>query len=345
MMGALLCAAMACRTTNDGAVPGGGDAGTPSRTLLTLNLANGAGDTFRTPEARQRQAAFVADAGADIAAWQEVDLNVERSGYADVSREVAAIDCSLAQPEFTPDGARVCTGNAGTVVFGRAFQGDDPYDADGGTPSGILDDDTTLNPTSADRSAAASFGNAVFLRGAMAVKDAYVVELPTTASEPPGDPLWTRLAASPVPDDARAELATRNRAARMGPAIEPRIVLVVRTLRANGSPLSILVTHLEAGEQVALRAQQLQRVLAVAQAERTGPPAREVVVLGDFNQSVNADESQMSSAAFLAATAQRDGIDGIDQIWVDSSLTLLSSDSVPTGGVSDHPFASRAVVE
>jgi len=314
-----------------------------SLTLLTLNLANGAGDVYRTPAARAREAAFVAGTGAQLVALEEVDLDVERSGRVDCAREVAAIDCTVSDPPFTPDGVRRCTGAGAAVLFGRAFQGDDPYDATSGIPSGIIDDDPSINPPGTDRSAAASFGDALIAR--VGVTDAYVVELPTDAAQVADDPLFADLARDPPSEAARATLAARNVTLRQGPAIEPRVVLVTRVPRVGARTLSVLVTHLESADPSgAVRARQLDRVLAVAKAERAGPPARDVVVLGDFNQAASDSAAPMSAAGLRQAAGPLDDRSVIDQIWIDETLALVGADLVPTGGVSDHAFAARAVV-
>jgi endonuclease/exonuclease/phosphatase family metal-dependent hydrolase len=311
-------------------------------TLLTLNLANGAGDEYRTPAARARQAAFVASTGAQLIALQEVDLNVQRSGYADCAREVAAIDCTVDVPPFTPDGIRRCVSDDGAVLFGRAFQGDDPYDAVDGVPSGIIDGDSSINPPGTDRSAAAAFGDALVVRGPSG--DGYVVELPTNETQVADNPLFGELARDPPSAAARAELATQNQALRRGPAIEPRVVLVTRIPRYRARTMSVLVTHLESGDFAALRTRQLDRVLAVARAERAGPPARDVVVLGDLNQSAAECAAQMAAAGLVDAIGDRAGIAGFDQLWIDPSLQLVAGEPVPTNGVTDHPYAIRAVV-
>lgn len=308
-------------------------------TLLTLNVANGAGASYRSPAARARQAAFIAGAGAELVALQEVDLNVERSGHADCAREVARLECSV-EP-FTADGVRRCdgAGTAGVVLFGRAFAGDDPFDAVNGVPSGIMSDD----PPTADRSADASFGVALVARAR--VEGTYVVQLPTDAAQVADDPLFARLALDPPPDSARADLAERNVALRRGKAIEPRVVLVARVPRVGARALSVLVTHLESADPTgAVRARQLDRVIAVAKAERAGPPARDVVVLGDLNQTARDSASRMTAAGLRLAAAPSDDQAVLDQIWIDGSLELVRAGQVPTDGVSDHPFAALAVV-
>src|SRR5262249_54552458 len=138
------------------------------------------------------------------------------------------------------------------------------------------------NPTSVDRSPEASFGNALVVFGNLEVTDVYVVELPTDATQVADDPLFSELGAGDLTESERAELAAHNLALRVGPAIEPRVVLVARIARPNAIPLSVLVVHIEAEGTVDLKVRQLERVIAVAKAERVGPPARAPVILGDL---------------------------------------------------------------
>jgi endonuclease/exonuclease/phosphatase family metal-dependent hydrolase len=312
-------------------------------TLLTLNVASGAGDAYRTQEARARQDSFVASTGAQLFALEEVDLDVQRSHEIDVAKAVAGFDCTVSVPPFTSDGLRRCTGAGGTVSYGRAFEGDDPYDAVNGIPSGIIDDDPSIDPTGTDRSPNAVYGIALVSR--VLTGDGYVVELPSNVDQPVGSlQLFSGLAQDPPSADARSQLAVMNETARRGPAVEPRIVLVTRVPREGARTLSVLVTHLESGtEYGALRKNQLARVLAVAQAERVGPPARDIVVLGDFNQVPADSAEQMAAASLIHATPTKDG-SGIDQIWVDKSLEIVSGGPISTQGVSDHDFAGLAVV-
>lgn len=313
-----------------------------SVTILTLNLANGAGDVYRTPESRQRQAAFIADSGAQLVGMQEVDLSVERSGRADCSREVARMDCAAAA--FTPDGVRSCAGAAGTVAFAIGFRGDDPFAPENGLPGGIDDSDGSLNPTGTDRSHDAVYGNALAALGGVSVSDVYAVTLPTSDTQAADDPLFAVLGRTGPSDPARTELAMRNLALRTGPAIEPRVALVARVAR-DGKPLSVIVTHLESAGGDALRRRQLERVVAVARAERAGPPARNVVVLGDFNQSPVEAGVVLGAADFLRAVGEpAASLENFDQIWIDAGLNVLSAAQVPTRGVSDHPIAGRVTV-
>lgn len=60
-------------------------------TLLALNIANGFGPAYRTPEARLRQAEFVAGQAPDVLALSEVDVGCARSGGADTALEVVRL--------------------------------------------------------------------------------------------------------------------------------------------------------------------------------------------------------------------------------------------------------------
>jgi endonuclease/exonuclease/phosphatase family metal-dependent hydrolase len=309
--------------------------------LLSFNMANGSDDVYRTPDTRMRQAEFIAQSGAQLVALQEVDLNVERSGWVDTARAVSGLDCLVKQPPFSVDGVRRCVGVNGMVIFGLTFHGNDPFDLQCGLPSGIPDGDTSLNPTSVDRSPDSSFGNALLVLGRLEVTETYAVELPTDPSQPADDPLFSALGVGDLTDGERAELGARNLALRQGPAIEPRVVLVTRIARSAANPLSVLVTHLESAASVDLKQRQLERVIAVAKAERAGPPARVPVILGDFNMTPADTSPPLQAAGFVLAAGDAASI---DQLWTDRSLNVVSAAEVPTNGVSDHANATRATV-
>lgn len=57
---------------------------------MTLNIANGAGDAFRTAANRARQGGFIARASVDVVGMQEVDIGVSRSGDVDTAAAVAS---------------------------------------------------------------------------------------------------------------------------------------------------------------------------------------------------------------------------------------------------------------
>lgn len=301
----------------------------PSLTLVTLNIASGAADVYRTPEARARQAALLDASGAQLAALEEVDVDVERSGRIDTARAVARIDC----------GIRRCAAGAGAVVFAMAFRGDDPFASIGGEPIGIIDGDPSITPTGSDRRPEAMYGNALVARGIVIV-EAYAVGLPTDTAQPADDPLFSALAAGDVVDaTARETLGARNLALRNAPAIEPRVALVARVARDGTRPLSVITTHLESAGSLALRLHQLARVIAVAGAERDGPPMRDVVVLGDFNLSPSEAAAPLEAAGFVRAVGSH-----VDQIWVDARLAILAADEPSTENASDHETFGRATI-
>lgn len=298
--------------------------------LQTLNIANGAGDRFRTSEMRPRQAALIAE--ADLVALQEVDVGVFRSGNTNTGVVVGGLgDCAMAiaaTPHLSPDGVLRCSSDAGTVLFGLGFRGNDVFGTDGsGVPGGIMDADSSLNPTSVDRSPDALFGNALVVRRAR-VESAVVVALPMDASPPPLE-RYAALANGP-PD----ELAAHNLAIRFTPGIEPRSVLVVRVDQRS---LSVLATHLESGSQAALRAAQLSAVVAIARGEQA--KGRRVVLMGDLNMIPSEATSALRDAGFTHAVGT-----GADQVWVENVLSVTSPEDRPTEGASDHAFAPVATI-
>lgn len=298
--------------------------------LQTLNIANGAGDRFRTSEMRPRQAALIAE--ADLAALQEVDVGVVRSGNTNTALALGGLgDCAMAVaalPHLSPDGVLACSSDAGTVLFGLGFRGNDVFGTDGsGVPGGIIDGDTSLNPTSVDRSAGALFGNALVVRRAR-VDSAVVVALPMDSAPPPLE-RYASLANGPLD-----ELAAHNLAMRFTPGIEPRSVLVVRL---DQRALSVLATHLESGSQAALRAAQLNALVAIAKGEQG--QARRVVLMGDLNMSPDEAALALTDAGFRHAVGP-----GADQVWVESVLAVTSPEDRPTEGASDHAFAPVATI-
>lgn len=92
---------------------------------LSINLANGAGNEYRTPTQRAVQRRFLDESGAGLIALQEVDSFVMRSGNVDVAREVTPFDC--VPGEWSPDGVRDCAGDGGVSLMARAICGPDPY--------------------------------------------------------------------------------------------------------------------------------------------------------------------------------------------------------------------------
>lgn len=284
--------------------------------VMTLNAANGAGDRFRTSDTRSLQRSLLQ--GADIAALQEVDVGVERSGKLNTPLEVAGpafSGCTFAvtaAPHLSPDGVLRCSADAGTVLFGLGFRGNDGV-------SGIIDADTSLNPASEDRSPDALYGNALVIRG-LKLDSAVVVALPVVTDmslEP-----YATLSKGPL-----EALAAHNLATRTMPDNEPRSVLVARL-----GKIVVLATHLETAAFPAVRAAQLNAALAIARAERA--QGRRVIFMGDFNMPSSEAEAVLADAGFAHSVG-----DGIDQVWADPSLSVSEVSERPTEGASDHPVA------
>lgn len=288
--------------------------------VQTLNIASGAGDRFRTDEARARQAALIAE--AEIVALQEVDVGVIRSRNTNSALAVSGLaGCAMAvvdPPHLSPDGLLTCSTDAGSVLFGLGFRGDDVFSTDG-QPIGIMDSDTSLDPVSVDRSPNAMYGNALIVRG-VRVASAVVVTLPMDSAAPSDG-------YASIANGDLAVLAAHNLALRFTPGIEPRSVLVVRLDR-----FSVLATHLEAGSHAALRAAQLRAVIAVAKGEQG--QGRRVVLVGDLNLTPEEVSPVLSDAGFIHAVGP-----GADQVWVGDALSFTLPEDRPTEGASDHAFA------
>lgn len=323
-------------------------------TLMTLNIACGAGDAFRTAESRVKQGAFVARSGAELVGFQEVDVGVDRSADLDTAASVAAAvapgfgACTFAvadAPHVRRDGTRLARCEAGAIVFGIGFRADDPFSPNAdGTPSGIQDGDDSLNPKGVDRGADAYYGNALIVRAPWEVEAAYTVALPTSASGPivPGA-LLDRLARADLDDDTIAALAAHNDGVRRGPAIEPRSALVVRVRKSTTTTLSVITTHLEASAgPTELRRAQLDAVVAIARAEQAKSD-HHVVVMGDFNMAP-ADAQPSLSAGGLVRGAPPEPATDIDQLWLDPAFVVDVAKRVPTENVTDHAYAALATL-
>ncbi|PZR15034.1 MAG: hypothetical protein DI536_09665 [Archangium gephyra] len=274
--------------------------------IASLNTANGAGDLYRVPAVRARQSELLAD--IDVAALQEVDVGVMRSGDLNTAAHAAGLaDCSPAP--VTEDGVLRCTLGTDTVVFGIALAG------------GIPDTDETLDPTGIDTRPTAFYGNAVVVRG-RAVESAVVVALPGDV-QPLSLERYAMLADAPL-----EELAAHNRDARATARIEARAVVVVRLVQPK---LSLLALHLEADDEGPLRHAQLAAAVAIAKAERA--KGRFVVVLGDFNMQPSETGATFTDGGFSRAVGE-----GLNQIWVDATLRTSEAVELPTDGGSDHPL-------
>ncbi len=322
--------------------------------VLSLNLANGAGDAFRTAATREKQAALLREARVAVAAFQEVDVGTIRSGQVnsalDVVRRLGGdySRCDEADAgQVTPlaDGTWRCAADGGTVVFGEGFAGDSLFaSGDSGVPVGIDDGDDALNPTGTDTSPRARFGNAAWVDARWSVVEAFTYSLPpdVNASAWRDDALVAAVTGEALAPAARAALGARHARIRDAPGIEPRAALIVRVSRPGRPLLSVVTTHLEAGpDAAALRAVQLETVARLAVAERAGPPARELVVLGDFNQSPIEVGAFLGDAGFRLEAGEPDaGIENVDQVWVDAMLQTEAGAQVRTHGASDHPHAA-----
>lgn len=296
--------------------------------LMSFNMANGAGDRFRTAEHRALQAGVVA--GHELVALQEVDVGVERSGSLNTAVAISGL-AECVPSELSADGVITCRAEAGVVLFGVAFHGDDLFSVrDGGLPLGILDRDPSLTPESADRRPSALYGNALIVRGAK-VSTAVVVALPITEAPPDLD-AYAQLA-----NGTLEQLAAHNLQVRSSEGIEPRSVLVARVDRPGRAPLAALVLHLEAGNQGPLRQAQLSAALAIARGEQAR--GRVVVFLGDFNMPPSEAEPAFLDAGYVRAVGET-----FDQIWVERSLSATEAVELPTDGGSDHPWTPSVIV-
>lgn len=318
--------------------------------VMSFNIASGAGDRFRTAQSRLAQGALVADAGADVVALQEVDVDVDRSGNVDTAAAVAAAvapgfgSCALdvaAPPHLRPDGTRLARCEAGAIVFGVGFRGDDPFAAaSDGTPSGIMDADDSLGPTGVDRGRDAAYGNALIVRAPWRVEAAYTVALPIDPAGPVADAaLLDRLRQGPA-GDALAALAAHNEAIRRQRGIEPRSVLVVRVTKPGTTPLTVLTTHLESAGASEVRRAQLAALTAIARAEQRRADAH-LVVAGDLNMPPSEAQPAMTEAGFVLAAPPAATVE-IDQIWAGAGVVVETAARIPTGGASDHAEATSA---
>jgi endonuclease/exonuclease/phosphatase family metal-dependent hydrolase len=308
--------------------------------VLTLNTANGVSSgEFRDPEDRARQAKFIQQTGASIVALQEVDVGVDRTGNINTALDVIRraypdFDAFLTANEATirkgSDGTTQYQTPAGTLVTGEAFSGDD-------RPRGI-NDDTGRN---------ASYGNAIFVAPPHQVSEAYTVALPSSlnadAPQAASQEQLAALADGKLTDAERQQLGQTNEAIRDDPnGDEPRGALVTRVVGPDGREKTIINIHTAAGSDNAeLRQRQLEYVAQIVEAESKGPPAREVVVLGDFNDST-ANVGNAFEDTGLERTVGGSAATGanFDQIWTSGGITTQNSAQVATNGaISDHENA------
>jgi endonuclease/exonuclease/phosphatase (EEP) superfamily protein YafD len=135
-------------------------------------------------------------------------------------------------------------------------------------------------------------------------------------------------------------------------------VLVTRVVGPDGREKSIINLHLVAEEKnQALRAKQLERVADIVRAESKGPPQREVLAMGDFNDTTaNVGKALEGAGLHRVVGGRKEGIANYDQIWTSGGLDTDTSAQVDTGGnalghiadsqkgVSDHPYAGYTVI-
>ncbi len=327
--------------------------------VLTLNLANGVDDddghTYRSGADRERQASLIRDTGASIVAFQEADVNVERSGHVNTPLDVARrangafdvfSDSSQKVPEVGinepapptairkgADGTRLYQTPDATLITGESFSGGDRGDAgvDGDTDAG------------------ATYGNAIYVAKPSRVVDAYTVALPHSAGPehpPASDALLEQFARGPATYAQRAELGRVNEGVRDNAAGEPRSALVARVAGPDGRERTIINVHLSRNGNADARNRELDYITKIVEAERSADPSREIVVMGDFNSST-AEVGRAFEQAGLhrEVGGQKANGNNYDQVWVSNNAQTTSSAQVDTDGASDHQYAGYTVLE
>ena len=315
--------------------------------LVTLNIANGAGDAYRTAEARSQQAAWLEQTEPGVVALQEVDVGVKRTDDRNTALDVVARMNPAMRACFhtdhrhrTADGTTRFDSGAGTLVTGASFYGDERSICG-----------REVDPTEADRGAAASYGNATYVAPPNRVEDAYTVSLPRTdaalsESEERG---LASLGKGAFSDEERALLAAANEAQRAGAGDEPRSALVTRVVDGSGHRTSIINVHLS--HDVAIRGRQLEAIAAIARSEGRGPPAREVVVMGDFNATREEVAPYLESAGLRRTVGSPRAPEGesnfgaLDQIYVSATVETEASAQLQTDGASDHPNGGTTTIQ
>jgi endonuclease/exonuclease/phosphatase family metal-dependent hydrolase len=298
-------------------------------TALSFNLANGAGDDYRTAAQRAAQRRFLDASGAGLVALQEVDSFVLRSGDVDVLREVTPFDCEPA--DWSTDGVRTCAGDGGVSLMARALCGPDPYANDAqGVPAGIPGGGST------DRRASACYGVALVVRNPLRVTSAFTLGLPNSLDGGVvDDELDALLTAPELTQATRDRLGAHNAQLRRGPAIEPRTALVAHVARPHGAPLAVIAVHFEPVRSGDLAQHQLARVRSLVRWERQR--GRGVILLGDFNLTP-AQASAVLADAGVVRAVEPAAVERplIDQVWLDSALVPRRSEQRSTDGTSDH---------
>ncbi|RKG71440.1 hypothetical protein D7W79_30795 [Corallococcus exercitus] len=318
--------------------------------ILTLNTATGAGDEYNSKTNRKAQAQLIKDSGASVVAFQEVDVNVKRSGDRNTALDVVTgvdprfavflgknspepVDIYADAPETAirtgADGTTLYQTPGGTLVTGESFSGDDRN-------GGISED------TGAD----ATYGNATYVAAPDELTEAYTVALPTSAGgtgAASADEL-AALADGKLTPEERNQLHDNNEVLRRGGTSEPRSALVTRVKGPDGQERTIINVHVAADEKNKdLRDAQLAYIAQLAAAEAKGPPARDVVVMGDLNTSTSEVQEIFGQYGLQRAVGGTSGgpgeIEDFDQVWTTAGVNTQNSAQVETGGVSDHPHA------
>lgn len=132
---------------------------------LSLNLASGAdSNEYRSKEGRQKQKVFFDFIRPDVAGFQEVDLNVSRSGKGvNVVNLITSVEPLSVDDRYN---IVITKGNNGTTVFGAAI----PWDK-----TDICKDYPCDN---IDLDGASYTGNAIFLSKKFTVYDAKIFAFP-----------------------------------------------------------------------------------------------------------------------------------------------------------------------
>ncbi|AFE05078.1 hypothetical protein COCOR_03203 [Corallococcus coralloides DSM 2259] len=318
--------------------------------IITLNTATGKAPSYNEKTNRAAQADLIKDSGATIVAFQEVDVNVGRSGNRNTALDIVVgvdrdfaiflgedspepVDIYADAPETAirtgADGTTLYQTPGGTLVTGEAFSGDDQE-------GGIKE----------DRGSDATYGNATYVAAPDELTEAYTVALPThvggtgaaSAEE------LAALADGQLTPEERNQLHDHNEVLRHNDTSEPRAALVTRVMGPDGKERTIINVHVAAGEDnKALRDAQLAYIAQLAAAEAKGPPPRDVVVMGDLNTSTTEVQAIFGQYGLQRAVGGTSGgpdeIEDFDQVWTTAGVNTQNSAQVDTRDTSDHPHA------
>ncbi|MFP2928125.1 endonuclease/exonuclease/phosphatase family protein [Pyxidicoccus sp. 3LG] len=319
--------------------------------VLTINIASGAGPDYTDPKNREAQAELIRQTDASIIAFQEVDVNVERSGDVNTALDIIArvderfrvfIDGDVPTHDINDplapvtsiregaDGTTLYQSPAGTLVTGESFSTDN---------RAIGDDRGDENAT---------YGNAIFVAPPQQVSEAYTVALPSLYDPNTKNDRGPYLTRGASPEelaalaDGKLTEAERNRLMRDNERIrdlsnsgdasasEPRSALVTRVTNPDGTEQTLINVHI-AVDPKELREAQLRYVAELAAAESKGPPEREVVLMGDFNAYASEVEPIFREAGLERVVGgDSDSHGNIDQIWTTSGVNTRNSAQVET---------------